>query len=264
MALTGEVGEASTGGTQSIRRAVKLLRYIAAHDLNGVRLIDAMKALELQRSTTHRILQCLVAEGLLAVKSPGQRYVLGSLAFELGLRAARRERLREACRPALERIAQLSGDVVFLSVRRDVETVCLDRAEGNYPVRAYTREMGDRRPIGFGAVGISILALMSDAEVERILQDGAEILRAYNGETSAHAWARVLDARRRGYALHERETHGLRAIALPVCDPSGHPFAAFSLCAISSRLTDARAEEMAVLMRQEIGRAQELLNKFES
>jgi len=259
-----DVGDAAVGGTQSIQRAVKLLRHIAAHDLNGVRLIDAMRALDMQRSTTHRILQCLVAEGLLAVKSPGQRYVLGSLAFELGLRAARRERLREACRPSLERIAQHSGDVVFLSVRRAAETVCLDRAEGNYPVRAFTREMGDRRPIGFGAVGISILALLPDAEVERILEDGAEILRAYNGHAPADAWLRVQDARQRGYAFHERETHGLRAIALPVRDPSGQPFAAFSLCAISSRLTDARADEMAAFMRSEIGRAEVLLNELES
>ncbi len=263
MVKTGGTEKAVAGGTQSIQRAAMLLRYIAAHDLIGVRLIDAVRALGLQRSTTHRILQCLVAEGLLEFKLPGQRYVLGSLAFELGLRAARRERLREACRPSLERIAFHSGDVVFLSVRRDVETVCLDRAEGNYPVRAFTREMGDRRPIGFGAVGVSILAVMSDTEVEVILQDGAGILRAYNGETQAHAWVRILDARRRGYAFHERETHGLRAIAVPLRDPSGQPFAAFSLCAISSRLTDDRADEMAVFMREEVCRAESLLNGFE-
>lgn len=262
--MAGEAAEVASGGTQSIQRAVRLLRYIAAHDLNGVRLIDAMRALELQRSTTHRILQCLVAEGLLAVKSPGQRYVLGSLAFELGLRAARRERLREACRPALERLAKHSGDVVFLSVRRDVETVCLDRAEGNYPVRAFTREMGDRRPIGFGAVGISILAVMPDADVERILQDGAEVLRAYSEETPADAWIRVRDARARGYALHQRETHGLRAIALPIRDPSGQPFAAFSLCAISSRLADDRAQALAVVMRAEISQVETLLRELES
>lgn len=262
--MAGETEDAPTGGTQSIQRAVRLLRYIAAHDLNGVRLIDAMRALELQRSTTHRILQCLVAEGLLAVKSPGQRYVLGSLAFELGLRAARRERLREACRASLERIAKHSGDVVFLSVRRDVETVCLDRAEGNYPVRAFTREMGDRRPIGFGAVGISILAVMADADVERILQDGAEILRAYSEEAPSHAWVRVRDARERGYALHKRETHGLRAIALPIRDPSGQPFAAFSLCAISSRLTEDRAGELAAFMREEIAQVESLLRELES
>lgn len=262
--MTGEAVEATAGGTQSIQRAVRLLRYIAAHDLNGVRLIDAMRALELQRSTTHRILQCLVNEGLLAVKSPGQRYVLGSLAFELGLRAARRERLREACRGSLERIAKHSGDVVFLSVRRDVETVCLDRAEGNYPVRAFTREMGDRRPIGFGAVGVSILAVMSDADVERILQDGAEILRAYNEETPDAAWIRVRDARERGYALHKRETHGLRAIALPIRDAAGQPFAAFSLCAISSRLADDRAHELADFIRAEIALVEAQLRELES
>ena len=107
--------QASVTGTQSVRRAVEILRQVATYGRTGVRLVDVTAALKLQRSTAHRILQCLADEGLIVQKIPGQRYVLGPLAFELGLGAALREELREICRPALERIAGESGDVAFLS-----------------------------------------------------------------------------------------------------------------------------------------------------
>jgi DNA-binding IclR family transcriptional regulator len=244
--------QASGTGTQSIRRAVDILRQVATYGRTGVRLVDVTGALKLQRSTAHRILQCLADEGLIVHKVPGQRYVLGPLAFELGLGAALREELREICRPALERIAAESGDVAFLSIRSGLETVCIDYAEGTYPVRAYTRQIGDRRPLGFGAVGVSMLAVMSDEEVHDILTRGARALKAFSNETVNDALARVARARQRGYALNERPSMKLRAIALPITNPAGEPFAAFSLCAIASRLRQPRTGEMLELIRREI------------
>ncbi len=239
-------------GTQSISRAVVILRYIAAYDRSGARLADVVRDLQLQRSTAHRILTHLVQERLLGVMQPGQRYILGPLTYELGLRATQRNQLNDICRPSLERLAQSSGDVVFLSVRSGLETVCVDRAEGDYPIRAYTRQTGDRRPIGFGAVGISMLAPLPDEEVHQALKDGAKLLKAYSGETPAESWARVQRARENGYALNVREQLGLRAIALPINGPAGVPVAAISLCAIATRLEEARAREIAEAIRAEI------------
>ena len=251
--------QARATGTQSVRRAVEILRQVATYGRTGVRLVDVTGALKLQRSTAHRILQCLADEGLIVQKIPGQRYVLGPLAFELGLGAALREELREICRPALERIAGESGDVAFLSVRSGLETVCIDYAEGTYPVRAYTRQIGDRRPLGFGAVGVSMLAVMPDEEVHDILTRGARALKAFSNETIADALGRVARARQRGYALNERPSMKLRAIALPITNPAGEPFAAFSLCAIASRLKQPRTGEMVELMRREIRTVEQAL-----
>jgi DNA-binding IclR family transcriptional regulator len=242
---------APTPGTQSVSRAVSILRHVAAHDVGGVRLIDIQTALKLDRSTAHRILQCLFSEGFLARRHPGQRYVLGPLAFELGLRAAGRETLRGLCRPHLQRIAEETGDVVFLSVRSGLETVCIDRAEGDYPIKAYTRRVGDRRPIGFGVVGIAMLALLPDSEVQDTLERSADALAAFSNEEVTDALARIAVAKNRGYALHERNTLGLRAIAVPIRNPQGAPFAAISLCAIASRLKAQRIPELVALLKDE-------------
>lgn len=248
----GQDNRAGSDGTQSIRRAIEILRQVARYGRSGARLVDVTEALNLQRSTVHRILLCMTAEGLITQKTPGIRYVMGPLAFELGLGATLREKLREIARPSLQRIASESGDVAFLSTRSGIETVSIDYAEGTFPIRAYTRQIGDRRPIGFGAVGISMLALMPQEEAESLIDQGERALKTFNGETSADALGRLDRAKRRGYALHERQTMQLRAIALAFRNPDGEPFAAFSLCAIASRLKKHRIDEMVDLIRKEI------------
>ena len=249
---SGRNPESTPGGTQSIRRAVEILRQIATHGRSGVRLVDITQALKLKPPTAHRMLQCLANEGLIEQKSPGQRYILGPLAFELGLGAALHEELREICRPSLQRIAEQSGDVAVLSVRSGYDSVRVDYAEGDYPVRAFTRQIGDRRPLGFGAVGICMLALMPDDEVHAVLNKGASALKTFSKETVADALVRLVRARRLGYGFYKRPSIGLRVIALPIRNLEGIPIAAFSLCAIANRLMQPRMREMVALIRHEV------------
>lgn len=240
------------GGTQSIHRAVSVLRQIATFERRGTRLVDVTRNLGLERSTAHRILQCLASEQLITQKQPGRRYVLGPLAFELGLGAARRYRVAEICRPSLERIAERTGDVVFLSVRSGLELACVDRVEGSYPIKAYTLDVGSRRPLGFGAAGGALLSLLPEGEIRHVLRRNAAALRAYGAPAAADIHARVLRAKKRGYALNQRRTLGLSAIAIAFPDRDGEPYAAISLCAISSRVTEKRIPELVALIRAEV------------
>ena len=72
-------------GTQAIRRAAAMLRTIAKTGPQGAAASDVAHAQGLARSTTHRILKCLIDEGLLEHDDGGRRYRLGPLVHELGL-----------------------------------------------------------------------------------------------------------------------------------------------------------------------------------
>lgn len=241
---------APPAGTQSIRRAVAALREVATYNQNGIRLVDLVEHLEIERSTAHRILQCLVFEGLLSEKSPGNRYVLGPLAYELGLAAGKRFNLADQLQPYLQAIADETGDVVFLSVRSGLATTCIARVEGNYPVKAYTRSIGDRRPLGFGCVGTVVLAQLPDAKVRAMLERNAGALKTFAKTTPEAAFSRVLQARRDGVSLHERATHGLKAIAAPVLSPAGKLIAVISICALSSRMQDDRLPKLVASLKK--------------
>ena len=131
-------------GTQSIERALLLLREIAAHNRAGSRLLDLATRTNLQRPTVHRMLKCLAHEGMVQQDSETHRYFLGPMAFELGLTAAPRFNLREICHPAMTRIAEATGDTVFLTQRSGLDAVCIDRHEGTFPIKTF---IVDRIPI---------------------------------------------------------------------------------------------------------------------
>src|SRR5512145_2409208 len=104
-------------GTQSIHRAIVLLRAIASRGRAGSRLLDLAKHAKLTPPTAHRILRCLVAENIVAQDPDTHRYLLGHLVFELGLAAAPQFNLRQIVEPSLRRVAEKTGDTAFLIAR---------------------------------------------------------------------------------------------------------------------------------------------------
>src|SRR5512139_992341 len=156
-------------GTQSIERALWLLREIAAHNRSGSRLLDLATRTGLQRPTVHRMLKCLATESMVQQDPDSHRYFLGPMVFELGLTATPRFNLREICHPALTRIAEATGDTVFLTQRSGLDSVCIDRHEGTFPIKTFTLEVGMRRPLGVGTGSLSILAALPEEEFRSII-----------------------------------------------------------------------------------------------
>lgn len=244
--------EGRLSGTQSIERALLLLREIAAHNRGGSRLLDLATRTSLQRPTVHRMLKCLAAEGMVQQDPDSHRYFLGSMVFELGLTAAPRFNLREICHPSMLRIAEATNDTVFLTQRSGLDAVCVDRREGTYPIKTFTLEIGMRRPLGVGTGSMAILAALPEEEVRSIIASNAPRLEEY-GFTPATMLAQAKRAQKLGYSLREMPSlAGVRSLGCAVHNQNGMPFAALSVSAISSRMTEKRIPELATLVRNEV------------
>src|SRR3954468_6217776 len=74
-------------GTQTIHRAVAMLREIAAFQ-KGMRLVDIASAMGLERPTAHRIVKGLVSQGMVMQDPATKCYRLGHVVYELGLAAS--------------------------------------------------------------------------------------------------------------------------------------------------------------------------------
>src|SRR5690349_17309052 len=72
---------ARLSGTQSIERALILMREIAAHNRTGTRLLDLASRTGLQRPTVHRMLKCLTLENMVLQDPESHRYFLGPMVF---------------------------------------------------------------------------------------------------------------------------------------------------------------------------------------
>jgi DNA-binding IclR family transcriptional regulator len=197
------------------------------------------------------MLKCLAAENMVQQDPETHRYYLGSMVFELGLTAAPRFNLREICHPALTRIAEATGDTVFLTQRSGLDAVCLDRREGAFPIKTFTLEIGMRRPLGVGIGSLAILAGLPDEEIREIIASNAPRLPEY-GLTPATLLSQVKKAQKLGYAVRETPSlAGVRSIGQALHNRSGVPFAALSVSAISSRMTEKRVAELAALLKNE-------------
>ena len=240
-------------GTQSIRRAIDILREIVTADSRGLRVVDLCARLHLERPTVHRILLCLEQEQILMRAVNPKRYRLGPTVFQLGLAATPHFSLREICAEVLDRLAHETGDTVFLTMRSAYNSVVIDRKEGGFQIKALTLEVGARRPLGVGAGGLAILAAVQDEEAQDVVKVNADSLASHGDLNAERLMAMVFDSRVRGYALDIGHAFpDVTGVGLPILTRSGLPIAALSTVAIQTRMTDERIASHVKLLREAI------------
>lgn len=248
--------------TQTLDRAIGLLRLLAASP-QGARLVDLQRQSGLTKPTVHRILETLAHHELVAKDAGTRRYRLG---HEIGLLAASLSPavdLRDLCHDHMVEVAQRTGDTSFLTVRSGYDAVCIGRQFGSYPVKAFTVDVGTRRPLGVGAGGIMLLAALDAVEQAIAFEAIGRALPSDARITVPAIRAAVAEAERLGHAYSDGFVmSGVRALAVPIRNPRGKVVAALSLAAIKERVSRQRAPQLlsilqanAALIERRIGMA---------
>ena len=234
----------SAPGTQSLQRAISLLRIIAANNRAGSRLVELYRRTGLERPTVHRLLQGLVAEHLIRQDASTKRYHLGTLAYELGLAAAPKVAMRDICLPYLEAIAEHTGDTVFLTVRSGFDGICVARADGSFPIKMFVHDVGRHRPLNVGASGLALMSALEDEEIDRLCRLNVERTRRKNPRfTEAALRASIESTRRRGYATNKvMDEPPVHSVGMVIRSPEGTPAAGVSVSTLASRLGHDRLE----------------------
>lgn len=237
-------------GAQSIHRTAALLREIAAARGGGASLSKLATATGLVPSTVHRMLQALVDEDLLSKDPVSRSYRAGPLLYELGLAAVPRVDLRKICAPFLSRLADSTGDTVYLTVRSGEDALTLDRREGSFPIKAVPLDIGNRRPLGVGSGALAVLAALPAQEGEALVKANAPRYGRYR-LTSERVAQELAAARERGHAISTgRFVARYRGVAVPLGGGDA-PAASLAIVAISERLGSERIERVAELLHRE-------------
>jgi DNA-binding IclR family transcriptional regulator len=208
-------------GTQSLERAVTLLREVAAHGAFGWRASDLAAHCGLDRATTQRMLACLARERLVQQRGQDRRYLPGPLLFELGLSVPGLAAFRDACHAPVARTASRVGGVASLYLRSGEEFVCAVRA-GSTKIRALSSEVGTRRPLVMSVGGVAILVALPAAEARLLAARGlARIER--QGEIRVKSIERMIRASTaRGHGVNTGDVvPGVNAFGVAVRAPSG-------------------------------------------
>ena len=221
---------------QVLDRAITILG-ILAEAREGIGLAEVAIAAKVHKSTAHRIIMSLEGQRVIDRDPATGKYRLGLRLFELGSAAIAQFNIRDRARRFLESVVNEAGETVHLCVMDAGEVLYLDKVEPSRSIRMASR-IGLRNPAHCTAVGKAMMALLSDAEVDSIVQrHGMRRFTATTITTLAELRAELAKIRECGYAVdNEEHEDGVRCVASVVRDHSGRPAAAMSISAPSFRI----------------------------
>jgi DNA-binding IclR family transcriptional regulator len=231
-------------GAQAIRRALFLLRVLAAGGESGLPLKEVVQATRLSRPTVHRIVHVLMEEGLVERHERSGRYAIGTQVPELALARPSRSPLLAAADDILRETSQRVGDTLFLTGRTGNDTLCVDRRIGSYPIQVLSIAVGARRPLGVSSAGVAILAALPAQESRRIAATNEPRFAGYRTDRQT-VLSEIADARRRGYGVREVGlVQGTKSISTWIKTADGEPAAALTISAVRTRLGPRREQEV--------------------
>jgi DNA-binding IclR family transcriptional regulator len=210
-----------------------------------LRLTDVVRITALSKTAAHRCLAGLTAHRLAIFEQNEGRFFLGDRLFAWTVMAGERYQLAERVMPYLRRLAEESEDTAYFLLRRGDEAVCYGRAVGSFPIKTLTLNIGDRRPLGVGSGPLAIMAFLSDAEIDRLIQTQAEARKRF-GISDQSLRQMIAAARTSGYSTFgEQLIKGMGGVGVPVRNSEGRPVAALSIAAIASRMELKRRKQLA-------------------
>lgn len=236
----------------SLPRAFAILRRLSTTQGEGARVTELAKDLGLTQATAHRLLQALVAEGMVEQDERSKLYRLGIEFFALAASAGHAQGLRALCRPSLLRLSASLGDTIFLLVRSGFDAICLDRSEGPFPIRSFTGDIGGRVALGVGQGAMAILAYLPEAEREEVIRYNVPRVREFGVLDEVYLRTEIERVRELGYAGRNTGLlEGMAGVAVPILDRDGRGVAALSVGTIADRLRSDRLPTVVELLKRE-------------
>lgn len=229
--------DSDDGLIQSVTRAFDVLFAVAGSERPPT-VVSLSKILDLPRPTVHRILNTLVASGVVARVDSDKAYVVTpKLALTTAANAST-AMLGDIVMPYLHRLVAISEETASLHVRVGDLRVCVAEIEGSRGIR-WVRGPGWSAPIWSGAVGRLLLAGLSDEECDEILSRNELHAIASNTVIDVPKLRSLVEnARADGWSSSQSETvDGAAATAAPIRDANGRTIGVLSLYASADRLS---------------------------
>lgn len=243
-------GSKSSGQVRSLTRALSLLKILAGSP-NGLSLSELSEAAGLPPSTTHRLLTTLESERFVRPDSHGGHWRIGVEAFFVGSSFARARDKLGLTRPYLVRLMERTGETANLFVESSGEAVCIGQIESRHAMRAITG-VGGRISLHCSAAGKAILAHMDAEQRTRLIEQiPLQRLTERTISTQDGLLRAIEEVRALGFGIDDEEhAEGLRCVAAPVFDETGHPAAAISVSGPSARIPRERLPALGRMVAQ--------------
>jgi IclR family pca regulon transcriptional regulator len=233
---------------QSLERGLDVILAFS-HNRPRLSLAEVAEFTGLSRPTARRML--LTLQHLGYVRSDGRLFALTPRVLALGYAYLSSLNLTEIAQPKMEKVVAIANEACSLSTLDNTEIVYVSRVP-THRVTSLTLATGTRLPAHATAMGLVLLADLSDAELARYLR--AADLRPLTSRTISsprELHRRLSEVRTNDWAMIDQELEeGLRSIAAPVRGSDGRVIAALGMSAsvASASSTVMRTEHTPLLV----------------
>lgn len=227
----------------SILRACRVLKCLA-HDKDQFKVSELANQLNLDRSTTYRILLSLEKCGLVEKNLKTGEYCLGVGVFEVGSAYLRRIDLVEVAKPIMADLALKVQETVHLAVLSETEILYLDKVDSPRSVGVISK-IGQRGPVHCTALGKVLLASLRPEERLRIMDHIRFQAFTPRTITSKRKLAEELNrVKKEGYAVDFREIEeDVECVAAPIWDHLGNVVAALSVSGPQKKINTPKEKD---------------------
>ncbi|GAA1471006.1 IclR family transcriptional regulator [Corynebacterium felinum] len=218
----------TTDSRSAVDKAFSLLRCFGEHDANGIGVSELARRAGMSKTTCHRLLATLVANG--AVERAGDVYRLGPLCFELTntIGSLKKEVVGEVLTPYLAALFEQTRQTVHLAFLQGNQVVYVNKLFSIKRIPAPSR-IGGSAPAYCTGVGKAILAWDYE-RTESVIKAGLSPWTEHTITDPEQFREELAQVRIDGVAYDREEiTEGLSCVAAPIFGRNNTPIAAMSV-----------------------------------
>ena len=231
-----------------LERTLGILELLSRHG-EGLELAAIADTLNIPRSAVHRLLADLVRLGYVRQARGHGDYLLSTKLVSMGLSYLSNTGIVDIAQPLLNRLAEVSGELVRLSVVDGERLTWVARAQGARQGLRYDPDMGSDARLSCSSSGWALLSTLSDDEALALVARQGLGLPEQFGPSAPSSLQDLLAAvqatRARGFSITaETYTAGLSAISAPVRFAGQPAFGVLTIAGPSVRFTSERMQAL--------------------
>jgi DNA-binding IclR family transcriptional regulator len=235
--------------TTPIGHAERLILLLTAFaegpDVMSVK--ELAEKLGLPQSSTHRLLESLVATGLIG-RAPHRKYRIGTELFRLAAIVEDRFELVATARPIMQQVVAASGETCLLLTRSRSTYLLAEKCDSPSPLR-FRFQLHQNLSLLWGSAGRAILAWLEMADIRRVIEE-AEEAPASHERVPAYQdlLGRLAEIKQQGFAFTkgQRSVPDAVGMGVPFFDVGGQVCGSLAVVAPEFRLN---AEKQQLIVR---------------
>ena len=229
---------------------------------------ELSRQLKIGKNNIFRILSALEDQGWLEQNTETKKYSLTGAMAEVAFRALSQLDIQKISLPYLHELQQSTGETSALGIRVELERMFINRVPSSYEVH-HSVPVGKRLKLWYGSGGKSILAFMTEDEIEAVLSEfnntGDSVLATGQVVTVASLREELARIRKQGYAVGTGErTSGVVGVSAPIFNYNQQVAGSLGVSGPIPRFNMEKALQYSTLIMEKAKKISSILGAKES